>query len=133
MVPNKGNFMETYEVVVNSEASTLTFDDYQAETAKTAVYPKTKTGDLSAVAYCALGLAGEAGEVSNKVKKLLRDGDSPEKRKAIKKEVGDCLWYVARILDELDNFSMGETAQQNIENLKGRAKRGTLHGEGDNR
>ena len=133
MTSNKGNFMETYEVVVNSEASTLTFDDYQAETAKTAVYPKTKTGDLSAVSYCALGLAGEAGEVSNKVKKLLRDGDSPEKRKAIQKEVGDCLWYVARILDELGGFSMGEAAQQNIENLKGRAERGTLHGEGDNR
>jgi NTP pyrophosphatase (non-canonical NTP hydrolase) len=133
VAPNKGKFLKTYEVIIASEASSLTFNKYQDETAKTAVYPKNRSGDLSAISYCALGLAGEAGEVANKVKKLFRDGDSPEKRQAIKKEVGDCLWYVARLLDELGKFPMGEAAQQNIDNLKGRAERGTLHGEGDNR
>ena len=110
-----------------------TFDVYQKETAETAVYPKVKTGELPAVMYCALGLAGEAGEVANKVKKLVRDGDTQEKRKAIQKEISDCLWYVARLLDELGGFSMGDTAKQNTENLLSRKKRGTLHGEGDNR
>ena len=133
MALNKGKFLESYEVIITSESPNLTFDKYQDATAKTAVYPKTRTGDLSAVSYCALGLSGEAGEVANKVKKLLRDGDSPEKRKAIQKEIGDCLWYIARLLDELGGFHMGETAQQNTDNLKARAERGTLHGEGENR
>lgn len=114
-------------------AAEYTFDEYQKETEKTAVYPSIRTGELPAITYCALGLAGEAGEVANKVKKLVRDGDNPEKRKAIRKEISDCLWYIARLLDELGKYSMGETAKQNIENLLGRKERGTLHGEGDNR
>ena len=109
------------------------FDEYQNFTKSTAVYTGGGTGTLPAVSYCALGLAGEAGEVANKVKKLLRDGDSLEKRKEITKEIGDVLWYASQLLNELGGYSMGETAIYNTVKLQKRKQKGTLHGEGDNR
>jgi NTP pyrophosphatase (non-canonical NTP hydrolase) len=110
-----------------------TFDQYNEDTRKTAVYPHTVPDDLAGIVYCTLGLAGEAGEVAGKVKKLLRDGDTPEKRKAIVKEIGDNLWYIPRLLEELGNYSMAQTALENVEKLHGRLERGTLHGDGDDR
>jgi NTP pyrophosphatase (non-canonical NTP hydrolase) len=55
-----------------------------------------------------------------------------ETRAALKKELGDCLWYVARLSSEL-GFSMAEVAEGNIEKLRSRKARGTLQGSGDNR
>ena len=110
----------------------LTFAEYQSQAATTAVYPEVGTGSLLEVMYCARGLAGEAGEVANKVKKLQRDGDSLEKRKALAKELSDCLWYAAQLASVLDE-DLGELAQNNLDNLAGRKQRGTLHGDGDNR
>jgi len=134
VVLNKGNYMEEYSVDMSTGSEPkYTFDEYQDFTKKTAVYPENTSGSLSAIMYCALGLSGEAGEVANKVKKLIRDGDSPEKRKAIAKEIGDCIWYIPRLLEELGSFTMAEVAKQNVENLQGRLERGTLHGNGDNR
>lgn len=111
----------------------LTFKQYQAQTGSTAVYPHHIPDDLAGVVYCALGLGGEAGEVLGKIKKLIRDGDSPEKRKAILKEIGDSLWYIPQLLTELGKFSMAECAQDNLDKLAGRKLRGTLHGNGDER
>jgi len=65
-------------------------DDYQRAAASTAIYKQEH-----AVIYPALGLAAEAGEVANKVKKIMRDGTF--NREAIADEVGDCLWYIAAI------------------------------------
>jgi len=67
----------------------------------TAVYPQAKTGSLSELTYLALGLAGESGEVANKIKKLYRDGDSQEKREKLLGELGDVLWYWVRLCDAL--------------------------------
>lgn len=114
-------------------ASPLTFDKYQAFTNTTAVFPGAGGTSLAAVSYCALGLAGEAGEIANKVKKLLRDGDCPEKRAAIVHEVGDVLWYIPELLRALGNYRLQLTAWENVEKLTGRRERGTLHGDGDNR
>jgi NTP pyrophosphatase (non-canonical NTP hydrolase) len=119
--------------MINEVANELTFEKFQELTHSTAVYPEVGTQSLSAVSYCALGLAGEAGEVANKVKKLLRDGDSPEKRAEIVKEVADCMWYIPELLNELGEYGMGDTALLLILKLQGRAQRGTLQGNGDER
>lgn len=109
-----------------------TFSQYQEQTAKTAVYPESGTGSLTAISYCALGLAGEAGEIANKVKKLLRDGDRPEKRAIIFQEIGDQQWYAAQLARELGGL-LGEAAYDNILKLADRATRGVIKGNGDNR
>ena len=101
------------------------FKSYQDMASDTAVY-KTE----HAVIYPALGLAAEAGEVANKVKKILRDGNFD--RNAIADEIGDCLWYIAALCRVL-NVNMGEVAKNNLDKLQDRKKRGTLKGNGDKR
>lgn len=103
----------------------MTFDDYQAAAKKTAIYPEQYK-----VIYPALGLAGESGEVAEKVKKWIRDGKlDPD---AVKKELGDVLWYVAAVASDLD-LSLSDVAQTNVQKLESRQARGTLSGNGDNR
>ena len=85
--------------------------------------------------YPTLGLVGEAGEVAEKMKKVLRDNDgviSEEKKEEITKELGDVLWYIANLSKEL-NVSLEDVAQKNIEKLQSRQQRNELHGSGDNR
>ena len=103
----------------------LDMKSYQAEAQKTSIY-----GVNHAVIYPALGLAGEAGEVANKVKKMLRDGDFD--RNAVAAELGDCLWYIAALSRDL-NISMAEIAMSNLEKLMQRKANGTIKGSGDNR
>ena len=105
--------------------NSLDMEDYQKQAADTAIY-----SSKHAVIYPALGLAAEAGEVANKVKKILRDGDFD--RKAIADEIGDCLWYIAALCRDL-NIDMQEIADNNIKKLKDRLERGVLSGSGDNR
>lgn len=118
------------------KGSTLTsFNEYAEETDKTAVYPDAGTGTLDAVLYVGLGLAGEAGEVANKIKKILRDDDgevTEERIAQIKGELGGVLWYWARLCIELE-IDPDEVAVDNIETLLDRQKRGVLKGSGDNR
>ena len=105
------------------------FDDYQKATRATAIYPKE-----TALPYLALGLASEAGEVAGKYKKVIRDTKeiTPEWTEMIKSEIGDVLWYCARLADEL-GLSFAEVAQANISKLTDRKDRGVLGGSGDNR
>ena len=101
---------------------------YQKEALKTAIYP-----DEYKVVYPALGLAGEAGEVADKVKKIIRDDkDTPEFRHEIAKEIGDVLWYCAVLADDL-GYDLQQIAEMNIWKLKERAASGTIQGSGDNR
>lgn len=82
-----------------------------------------------------LGLMGEAGEVSEKFKKIFRDKDGivgDEDKKELTKELGDVLWYLSVICTYLD-ISFQDVAELNIEKLKSRLERGTLQGSGDNR
>ena len=90
--------------------------------------------ELLALAYDGLGL-GEAGEVQGKIKKIIRDNGgyiNAESKIEIKKELGDLLWYIASMCDNL-GIKLEDVAQGNIEKLQGRRDRGTLHGSGDNR
>lgn len=107
----------------------MTFNEYQKQAIQTAVYP-----DIHSIYYPALGLAGEAGEVADKVKKILR-GDQlslPAHKKEIGKELGDVLWYCAALAHDL-GFSLEDIASQNIEKLSKRMQEGTIKGSGDNR
>ena len=107
------------------------FNDYQDLAMSTAVYPQRGSN----LAYPALGLNGEAGEVAEKVKKILRDKGGvldDEMRKALKKELGDVLWYVAAMCSEA-GLRMGEVAELNISKLRDRQTRDMLHGSGDER
>ena len=107
----------------------MNFKEYQDLTQQTAVYPKEH-----ALSYALLGLAGEVGEVTNKYKKVLR-GDKPFDdtfRENISHEIGDVLWYVARLAEEL-NLNLDEIAKNNIEKLIRRKENNTIKGDGDNR
>lgn len=107
------------------------FDDYQREARKTAIYPREQR-----VVYPALKLAGEAGEVAEKVGKIIRDSESKfhtaAARDSLKKEIGDVLWYCAAIASDL-NLSLRDIADANLEKLASRQERGVLQGSGDER
>ena len=101
----------------------MTFEKYQQMASATAIYDEKYK-----IFYPALGLAGEAGEVANKVKKLMRDSTVYD----IAGEIGDVLWYVAALCDDL-GLSMEDVAVKNINKLHSRKERGVLKGSGDNR
>lgn len=109
------------------------FDEYQDFTRTTSIYPKTST--LGCVTYLALGLNGEAGEVADKIKKIIRDNGGiihGYDYQALIQELGDVLWYVSRLADEL-GFSLSEVARWNVDKLQSRQARDRLKGSGDNR
>ena len=109
----------------------MNFSEYQEKAWETALYPDSGNN----IYYPALGLGGEAGEVLNKAKKVMRDHDgvvTDEYQKIFKKELGDVLWYLAAIATELE-IDLAEIAQFNIDKLSDRQERGTLKGDGDDR
>jgi NTP pyrophosphatase (non-canonical NTP hydrolase) len=109
----------------------MEFKEYQELSRKTAMYPNKDNNFV----YPTLGLAGEAGEVAEKVKKIIRDEEgvlNDEKREEIQKELGDVLWYVAQIATEMD-LSLDDVASGNIKKLYDRMERNKLGGSGDNR
>ncbi len=97
---------------------------YQAQAKETAIYPEDK-----ALEYLALGLVGEAGEVANKIKKVIRDGTSPNN---VRDELGDVLWYLAMLSTEI-GYSLDTIADKNLWKLANRKERNVLGGSGDNR
>lgn len=108
----------------------MTTKDYQNVIAETAVFPKE-----IGLTYCTMGLCGEAGEVAEKMKKLYRDAGgkvTPDFRKDIKKELGDVIWYVTALSNEL-GFTLEEVMEANYNKLMLRRETNTLHGSGDNR
>lgn len=108
------------------------FDQYHALARSTAIYP---SGKMIGILYCALKLNGEAGEVAEKVGKVLRDSNG-EFSEAIKLhialELGDVLWYVSNLAHEV-GFDLRKIANINVRKLQDRQRRGTLHGSGDER
>lgn len=117
----------------------LEFDTYQKMAHETADYPEGCIGGINACHvnyfYPALGLAEEAGEVSGKFAKAVRDANgaiSSERKQEIAKELGDVLWFVAELCTCL-NISMQAVADDNLAKLASRKARGVIHGSGDNR
>ncbi|HRZ11716.1 MAG TPA: nucleoside triphosphate pyrophosphohydrolase family protein [Kiritimatiellia bacterium] len=110
----------------------LDFKAYQEGAMRTAVYPKRGEGNWT---YPALGLAGETGEICEKLKKAIRDDGgriSPERLRDLARELGDVLWYIAALCTEL-GLAMQEVAEQNLAKLRARQENGKLHGSGDHR
>ncbi len=112
---------------------------YQEIIEKTAIFPKS-----IGVAYCAMGLAGEAGEVADKIKKLYRDKELfkldevgktilfEENKRDIAKELGDVIWYITALANLFD-LTLDEIMEMNYNKLMKRRETNTLHGSGDNR
>jgi len=108
----------------------LTFHEYQEFAKTTAIYPKEFAGN-----YPILGLVGEAGELANKYKKIIRDkNNKPELSDliALAEELGDVLWYCAALANDI-GFDLEEIASLNIKKLKSRQERKVIQGSGDNR
>jgi len=113
---------------MNSNA--MSFKEYQDFCKTTAIY----RAEVSLL-YPALGLTGEAGEVANKVKKLVRDGieNLPyDWKEQIAAEIGDVLWYCSALATDL-GIPLNTIAKQNVEKLQSRLERGVLSGSGDKR
>ena len=113
------------------------FDIYQIAATKSAIYPDK--GWPGGLVYCALKLNGEAGELAEHVGKAMRDDAfmvretlTYERREAIVKEVGDVLWYLSAICNEL-GIKLNEAAVINLRKLADRQARGTQRGSGDDR
>lgn len=117
----------------------MNLNDYQKMAAETDTFGNKETSNLKAddPAYVAkiLGLVGEAGEVAEKYKKIIRDRKgiiSEGDKEDLKKELGDVLWYIALLSKYLDE-DLETIAGINLKKLSSRQNRGAIHGEGDNR
>ncbi|MCX4279175.1 hypothetical protein E4T81_14635 [Barnesiella sp. WM24] len=108
----------------------MELNEYQKAALSTAIYPNDNN-----ISYLALAICGEAGELADKVKKVIRDKNGQfyiADLSAIALELGDILWYAANLAKVL-GYDLSDIAQMNIEKINGRVERGTIHGTGDNR
>ena len=109
----------------------MELNHYQRESRKTALYPDVGSNPI----YPTLGLVGEAGEVADKVKKIIRDKKGvfdKDSKDAIILELGDVLWYISQLSSEL-GYELEEVAYENLQKLNSRKSRGQIQGSGDNR
>ena len=104
-------------------------DWYQKETRKTAVYPKNMES-----AYLFSALASEVGEACGKYAKFIRDESYPAEQylKDVKAELGDVLWNISQLCNHY-GWKLSDVMRENVDKLRDRAKRGVIHGSGDNR
>ena len=114
--------------------SLLTLNEYQSMALETAIYPEEFK-----VIYPTLGITGEAGEVSDKIKKLIRDKgykggliEDAKDREDIALELGDVLWYVATLAKDI-GYNLEEIAILNYSKLQKRKEQGKIGGSGDHR
>lgn len=110
-----------------------TLNEYQQLATNFAIYPGKDS--FLGIIYTVLKMNGEAGEIAEKVGKVMRDDQSlisTEQQQALKLELGDVLWYIAACAKEL-GYTLEQVANANIEKLASRSARGKLSGSGDNR
>lgn len=125
------SFASSKNSLESRERTTVKLSEYQRQALTTAVYPRRKNN----LPYAALGLNGEAGEVAEHAKKMIRDDEgelTPERREKVRKELGDVLWYIAACADEA-GLDLDDVAQANLDKLFDRQTRGVLNGAGDDR
>lgn len=118
--------------------------EYQSKAVRTALYRQEiesytnnqgEEAKREKLHYAVVGLLSEAGELAGEVKRTLRDDAgqlTDQRRSKVLAELGDILWYVAAVADEL-GADLNEVAEANIAKLASRAERGVLHGEGGQR
>lgn len=109
----------------------MNLSDYQQRSRATAIYPSAGDNLL----YPTLGLCGEAGEVAEKIKKMVRDDHgvlTAQRREALAHELGDVLWYLAQLTTEA-GLDLACVAEANLEKLRSRQHRHQLSGSGDDR
>lgn len=110
----------------------MTLDEYQKQALVTAVFNDDEFKDL---AHWVFGITGEAGEIAEKIKKIVRDKNgviSTQDNQEIAKEIGDVMWYLAVLAKHL-GYSFDEIGTMNIAKLRSRQSRNKIHGKGDNR
>lgn len=110
--------------------ASLNFEIYSKKALK-----HSMPNDTNKQAVFVMGLCGEAGEIAEKFKKLLRDADgemTEEFKQETTKELGDVLWYINALSNEL-GVSLENVAQANLNKIESRFERNTQHGDGDNR
>jgi NTP pyrophosphatase (non-canonical NTP hydrolase) len=105
----------------------LNFKEYQKKAESTAVYPHLDEHPIVGIMYAALGLAGEAGEVADEVKKSWRNKMriTESRRENLRGELGDVCWYIALLCTEL-GLDMDEIAKDNLAKLLVRKEDGKL-------
>lgn len=104
------------------------FNKYQADTRQTAIYPKEEC-----IEYLLFGIVSECGELAGAYKKLLRgDYSYDDFKDKMYYEIGDVLWYLSRLADDLELW-MDDIADANMDKLLDRADRDVIHGDGDER
>lgn len=121
-------------------------NEYQKQTAETALYvdsvirtvedsSETRLKNLLDLCYTGLGLAGEAGEFANKLKKVIRDKHGElddESKRALAKELGGVAWYLSECASNL-GYDLSQIMAENLNQLQSRKDRGALQGSGDDR
>jgi NTP pyrophosphatase (non-canonical NTP hydrolase) len=117
--------ISTSTTISTTKELKMNFNEYQ-EKAYTTANEQSKN-----IYYMTMGMTGEAGEIANKIKKVMRDGAILDKID-IAKEIGDVLWYCAGLCTVID-ISLDDVADMNIRKLQSRKQRGVLGGSGDNR
>lgn len=111
----------------------MDFDAYEQLARRTATFDGKQ--EEYKLMYLTLGIAGEAGEIAEKVKKLIRNDNgvlSDERREDLKQEIGDVLWYLSQ-LSRILGFSFSAAAEANVKKLADRAARNVIKSTGDNR
>jgi len=120
--------LNEYQEETKVTGDSFIFNEYQAKAKETAIYNLP-------IIYPTIGLNGEAGEVAENVKKMIRDDGgilTEERRQSIIKELGDVLWYLANLASDI-GVTLDEVACQNLEKLNLRKEKGVLKGDGDTR
>lgn len=110
----------------------MNFNDYQQKALRTVISEGNEFNDLL---HWVLGINGEAGEIAEKVKKIIRDKSgkvSDDDKQELGREIGDVLWYLAVFAHHL-GIKFEDIADENLKKLADRQKRGRLQGSGDNR
>lgn len=121
---------------ITNKIDHMSFAEYLAKTDDTAVYPESNTGKVSELSYLGIAFIGEAGELVNNVKKIIRNGPGMDYNVyenvsnhdlicKIREEMGDVLWYYARLCGFF-NWSLDEIMQENIDKLRLRKIAGQL-------
>jgi NTP pyrophosphatase (non-canonical NTP hydrolase) len=109
----------------------MNFNEYQEGAEEFATYPDRKL--RIGIMYAGLVLTEEAGETAGKIKRYIRgDIGYAELQDSVEKELGDVLWAMAELCNQLD-LALDLVAQRNLRKLASRKERGALHGSGDDR